>query len=215
MPVRRRPRLTRPRRHAPRAVLIGGAARRFAEKMMKVVVDAKKNKGGLNTVHGNKVKLDPTVLAIMEKRVADGIAAARAEFMAQHGGGGGGGEGMSEEDKAELAELRARVQQLATASQVLHKRAFCVNVVLRSVAARSQRQVPQSAGWSRRSCVLCSPRRTRHLDRCQALWRQRWRSCACSCKRRSSRPRTLRRSSAPPPRRTRGGQRCAHTVALL
>jgi hypothetical protein len=92
---------------------------RFAEKMMKVVVNAQKNKGGLSTVHGNKVKLDPTVLAIMEKRVADGIAAARAELMAQYGlsgdgnAGGGGGAGMSDAEKAELEELRKRVAGLS------------------------------------------------------------------------------------------------------
>lgn len=90
---------------------------RFAEKMMKVVVNAKKNKGGLSTVHGNKVKLDPTVLAIMEKRVQDGIAAARAELMAQYGGGPMGG-GMSDEEKAELEELRMKVAGLGKEQQV-------------------------------------------------------------------------------------------------
>lgn len=78
---------------------------------MKVVVNAKKNKGGLSTVHGNKVKLDPTILAIMEKRVADGVAAARAELMAQYGAGGMGG-GMSDEEKEELEDLRKRVAEL-------------------------------------------------------------------------------------------------------
>ena len=85
---------------------------------MKVVVNAQRNKGGLTAVHGNKVKLDPTIMAIMEKRVADGIAAARAELLAQYGeatgghGGAGGGGGMSDQEKAELEELRKRVAGL-------------------------------------------------------------------------------------------------------
>jgi hypothetical protein len=85
--------------------------------MMKVVVDAKKNQGGLNTVYGNKVKLDPTVLALMEKRVADGIAAARAELMAQYGMAPNGAL-MSDAERQELEELRGRVQELAIASAV-------------------------------------------------------------------------------------------------
>jgi hypothetical protein len=100
--------------HISEAALIGC---RFAEKMMKVVVDAKKNQGGLNTVYGNKVKLDPTVLALMEKRVADGIAAARAELMAQYGMTPNGVV-MSDQEREELEELRKRVQELATASAV-------------------------------------------------------------------------------------------------
>ena len=83
---------------------------------MKVVVNAQKNKGGLTAVHGNKVKLDPTIMAIMEKRVADGIAAARAELLAQYGETAGGhgdhGGGMTEQEKAELEALRKRVAGL-------------------------------------------------------------------------------------------------------
>ena len=85
---------------------------------MKVVVNAQKNKGGLTAVHGNKVKLDPTLMAIMEKRVADGIAAARAELLAQYGEAAGGhgnhGGGMTEQEKAELEALRKRVAGLNT-----------------------------------------------------------------------------------------------------
>lgn len=42
---------------------------RFAQRMMHVVVDAQKNIGGLASVHGNLMKLDPLMQQYLEARL--------------------------------------------------------------------------------------------------------------------------------------------------
>jgi hypothetical protein len=189
---------------------------RFAEKMMKVVVNAQKNKGGLSTVHGNKVQLDPTVLAIMERRVADGIAAARAELLAQFGAagprGGGGGEGMSEAEKEELEELRRLVAGMGAGSNG-------VAVRVRNAFSHSHCMVglanPLAVLWTQPSSCRCLVLLVYRVAAClcvivqglwcwkpsvvcrranrQALSSRRWRSYGCNCKRQSSGQRASRR----------------------
>lgn len=41
---------------------------RFAQRMIHVVVDAQKNIGGLASVHGNLMKLDPLMQQYLEAR---------------------------------------------------------------------------------------------------------------------------------------------------
>lgn len=120
---------------------------RFAEKMMKVpfkgpfrarlsaalmtrpncliqvVVNAKKNAGGgLQGGYGNKVKLDPIVLALMEKRVAEQVEIERKKLMTQFqqsNGDNGERDTMTDEQLAELEALRKRVEELDTRSKAL------------------------------------------------------------------------------------------------
>lgn len=76
-----------------------------------------------------QVKLDPAVLAMMEKRVAEGIAAERAKLMAQYGAlpDGAPGGGMSAEERLELEALRKRVAGLGRqAAQPVRPCHMCV-----------------------------------------------------------------------------------------
>lgn len=90
---------------------------------MQVVVNAKKNAGGgLQGGYGNKVKLDPIVLALMEKRVAEQVEIERKKLMSQfqhsnHGAGEGGT--MTTEQLQELEALRKRVEELDSRSKAL------------------------------------------------------------------------------------------------
>jgi hypothetical protein len=89
---------------------------------VQVIVNAKKNAGGgLKGGYGNKVKLDPIVLALMEKRVAEQVALERQKLMAQFNGGSWeeGGGGLSTVQLAELEALRKRVEELDSKSHAI------------------------------------------------------------------------------------------------
>lgn len=95
----------------------------FQRSVMQVVVNAKKNAGGgLQGGYGNKVKLDPIVLALMEKRVAEQVEIERKKLMSQFqhsSGGAGDGDAMTAEQLQELEALRKRVDELDSRSKAL------------------------------------------------------------------------------------------------
>lgn len=93
---------------------------------VQVQVSAKKNKGGgLTTVGGHLVKLDPVVLAMMDKRVAQAVALEKAKLMEQFknysAGGQGGGDKLNEEQRQELKRLQAKVKELEEQQAHVHE----------------------------------------------------------------------------------------------
>lgn len=90
---------------------------------MQIVVNARKNAGGgLQGGYGNKVKLDPIVLALMEKRVAEQVEVERKKLISQFkqsNAGASEGEAMTSEQLCELAALRKRVEELDSRSKAL------------------------------------------------------------------------------------------------